>query len=59
MFPPILTHEAVVLLQLQDLGDVFDAAGRELLVVFTQLVCGVREHQEPAFTAAGAQVTAV
>lgn len=54
-----LTHEAVVLLLLQDVADVFDAAGRELVVVFSHLVCGMRVHQVPAFSSAGAKVATV
>lgn len=54
-----LTHKAVVLLQFEDLADVFDAARREFLIVFTHLICGVREHKVPAFTSIGTKITAV
>lgn len=55
----LLTHEAVVLLHLEDLADVFDAAVREFVVVFTHLVCGLREHQVPAFATGGTEVPTV
>ena len=54
-----LTQKAVVLLQLEDLADVFDAAGGEFIVVFTHLIGGVRKHQVPAFTTVGTKVPAV
>ena len=46
-------------LQIEDLADVSDAAVGQLLVVLTHLVCGLREHQVPAFTPAGAEAPAV
>lgn len=54
-----LTLKALVLLQPEDLADVLDAARRELIVVFSHLVCGLGEHQVPAFAASGAKVPAV
>lgn len=54
-----LTHKAVVLLQFEDLGDVFDAARREFLIVFTHLIRGMREHQVPAFTSIRTKIPAV
>lgn len=54
-----LTHKAVVLLQFEGLADVFDAARREFLVVFTHLICGMREHQVPAFTSIGTKIPTV
>lgn len=55
----ILTHKTLILLQLEDLADASDAARRELIVVFTHAVRGLREHQVPAFAAVGAKVPAV
>lgn len=54
-----LTLEAVVLLQLEDVADVLDAARGELVVVFSCAVRGLREHQIAAFPAIRAQVAAV
>lgn len=54
-----LTLEALVLLQLEDVADVLDAARRELVVVFSRAVCGLREHQVAAFAAGRAEVAAV
>lgn len=55
----LLTHKAVVLLQSEDLADVLDAAVGEFFIVFTHLVCGVREHQVPPFTTTGTEIPAV
>lgn len=57
--PLSLTHKALILLQPEDLADVVNAAGGELIVVLTHLVRGVREHQVPAFTSSGTKVPAV
>lgn len=59
LYPYSLTHKAVVFLQFEDLADVFDAARREFLIVFTHLICGVREHQVPAFTSTGTKIPTV
>lgn len=54
-----LAFKAVVLLQLKDAADVFDAARRELVAVFPHFVRGLRKHQVATFAPAGPQVPAV
>lgn len=55
----MLTHEAIVLLEAQQLTDVFNAAGGQFVVVFTHIICGLRKHQVSALSTGGAQVAAI